>query len=86
MPLVYPNIPFGLFGAVTAFLIGWTNTEGRPRFEELLTKPRLPRGLDRYATRVGVDSHFHVTYWIFLVAPLIGLRLSFGEPSALVPR
>lgn len=86
MPLLYPNIPFGLFGAVTAFLIGWTNEEGRPRFEALLAKPGLPQGIKRDILRaVAWILTFNVSYWLFLVTPLIVLRLSLGDPSALVP-
>ena len=86
MPLLYPNIPFGIFGAVTAFLIGWTNSEGRPRFEALIAKPGLPQGLKRDVLRaVAWMLTFNVTYWLFLITPTIVVRLIFGEPSALVP-
>lgn len=86
MPLLYPNIPFGLFGAVTAFLIGWTNTEGRPRFEALIAKPGLPQGIRRDVRRaLAWVLTFNVTYWLFLITPAIVMRLTFGEPSALVP-
>jgi hypothetical protein len=86
MPLLYPNIPFGLFGAVTAFLIGWTNAEGRPRFEALIAKPGFPQGIKRDALRaVAWILTFNVTYWLFLVTPTLVLRLTLGEPSALVP-
>ncbi|MGH3641642.1 MAG: spirocyclase AveC family protein [Mycobacterium sp.] len=86
MPLLYPNIPFGLFGAVTAFLIGWTNAEGRPRFEALIAKPALPHGLKRDVLRaVAWILTFNVTYWLFLITPTLVLRLTLGEPSTLVP-
>ena len=86
MPLLYPNIPFGLFGAVTAFLIGWTNHEGRPRFEALIAKPSLPQGLKREVLRaVAWVLTFNVTYWVFLITPAIVIRLTLGEPSTLVP-
>lgn len=86
MPLLYPNIPLGLFGAVTAFLIGWTDGRGRPRFESLIAKPGLPQGIKREVLRaVAWILTFNVTYWVFLVTPLIVLRLTLGEPSALVP-
>jgi hypothetical protein len=86
MPLLYPNIPFGLFGAVTAFLIGWTNEEGRPRFEALIAKPGLAQGLKRDLLRaVAWVLTFNATYWLFLITPTIVVRLAFGEPSALVP-
>jgi hypothetical protein len=86
MPLLYPNIPFGLFGAVTAFLIGWTNAEGRPRFEALVAKPGLPQGIKRDVLRaIAWVLTFNVTYWLFLITPTIVLRLTLGEPSALVP-
>lgn len=86
MPLLYPNIPFGLFGAVTAFLIGWTNARGRPRFEALIASPDLPRGIRRDTLRVlAWVLMFNVTYWLFLVTPCILIRLAFGEPSTLVP-
>jgi hypothetical protein len=86
MPLLYPNIPFGLFGAVTAFLIGWTNAEGRPRFEAVIAKPKLPKGIRRDALRaLAWILTFNVTYWLLLVTPTIVVRLAFGEPSALVP-
>jgi hypothetical protein len=86
MPLLYPNIPFGLFGAVTAFLIGWTNQEGRPRFEALIAKPSLPQGLKREVLRaVAWVITFNVTYWICLITPAIVIRLTLGEPSTLVP-
>jgi hypothetical protein len=86
MPLLYPNISFGIFGAVTAFLIGWTNAEGRPRFEALIAKPGLPQGVKRDALRaVAWILTFNVTYWLFLITPTIVLRLTLGEPSAIVP-
>jgi hypothetical protein len=86
MPLLYPNIPFGLFGAVTAFLIGWTNQEGRPRFEALIAKPSLPQGLKREVLRaVAWVITFNVTYWVCLITPAIVIRLTLGEPSTLVP-
>ena len=86
MPLLYPNLPFGVFGAVTAFLIGWTNAEGRPRFEALIAKPGLPRGFKREFLRaLAWVLTFNVTYWLFLVMPTIVLRLIFGGPSDLVP-
>jgi hypothetical protein len=86
MPLLYPNIPFGLFGAVTAFLIGWTNEEGRPRFEALLAKPGLPQGFKREVMRaMSWALTFNVTYWLFLITPMLIIRLTWGNPSALVP-
>ncbi|MDT5400668.1 MAG: hypothetical protein QOK33_3899 [Mycobacterium sp.] len=86
MPLLYPNIAFGLFGAVTAFLIGWTNEEGRPRFEALIAKPGLPQGVKRDVLRaVAWMLTFNVTYWLFLITPTLMLRLTLGEPSTLVP-
>jgi hypothetical protein len=86
MPLLYPNIPLGLFGAGTAFLIGWTNAEGRPRFEALIAKPTLPQGIRRDVLRaLAWVLTFNVTYWVFLITPTILVRLIFGEPSALVP-
>jgi hypothetical protein len=86
MPLLYPNIPFGIFGAVTAFLIGWTTAEGRPRFEVLVAGPGLPQGIKRDALRaIAWVLTFNVTYWLFLVTPTVVLRLTLGEPSALVP-
>ena len=86
MPLLYPNIPFGLFGAVTAFLIGWTDQEGRPHFEALVAKPGLPQGLKREVLRaVAWVLTFNVTYWVFLITPAIVLRLTLGEPSTTVP-
>ena len=86
MPLLYPNIPFGIFGAVTAFLIGWTNGDGRPRFEALIAKPVLPQGMRRDALRaLAWVLVFNVTYWLFLITPTLIVRLAFGEPSALVP-
>jgi hypothetical protein len=86
MPLLYPNIAFGLFGAVTASLIGWTNEEGRPRFEALIAKPGLPQGVRRDVLRaVAWMLTFNVTYWLFLITPTLMLRLTLGEPSTLVP-
>ena len=86
MPLLYPNIPFGLFGAVTAFLIGWTNQEGRPRFEALIAKPDLPRGIKRDALRaLAWTLTFNVTYWLFLITPMLIAREVSGDPSPLVP-
>jgi hypothetical protein len=86
MPLLYPNIPFGLFGALTAFLIGWTNAEGRPRFEALVAKPGLAPGPKRDVLRVVAwVLTFNITYWLFLITPTIVLRLTLGEPSPLVP-
>lgn len=86
MPLLYPNIPFGLFGAVTAFLVGWTNTEGRPRFEAVIARPGLPQGVKRDVLRaLAWILTFNVTYWLFLVTPTILVRIAFGEPSTLVP-
>lgn len=86
MPLLYPNIPFGLFGAVTAFLIGWTNEEGRPRFEALLAKAGLPQGLKRDLLRaLAWVLTFNVTYWLFLITPMLIIREVWGDPSSLVP-
>jgi len=86
MPLLYPNIPFGLFGAVTAFLIGWTNQEGRPRFEALIAKPDLPRGIKRDALRaLAWILTFNVTYWLLLITPMLIVREIWGDPSSLVP-
>jgi hypothetical protein len=86
MPLLYPNIPFGIFGAVTAFLIGWTNEDGRPRFEELIAKPVLPQGMKRDARRaLAWVLVFNVSYWVLLITPTLIVRLAFGEPSVLVP-
>jgi uncharacterized protein DUF5135 len=86
MPLLYPNIPFGLFGAVTAFLIGWTNDKGRPRFEALIAKPSLPQGLKRDALRSAAwILTFNVTYWLFLITPMLIVRELWGDPSPLVP-
>ncbi|MEZ0351968.1 spirocyclase AveC family protein [Mycobacterium sp. pR1184] len=86
MPLLYPNIPFGLFGAVTAFLIGWSGSNGRPRFENMIIRSELPRGAKRDALRaVAWVLTFNVTYWLFLVTPCLLIRLAFGEPSTLVP-
>lgn len=86
MPLLYPNIPFGLFGAVTAFLIGWTNAEGRPRFEALLAKPALTRGVKRETLRaLAWILTFNVTYWLFLITPMLIAREIWGDSSSLVP-
>ncbi|MGO9101989.1 MAG: hypothetical protein ACLP9Y_22035 [Mycobacterium sp.] len=86
MPLLYPNIPFGVFGAVTAFLIGWTNDEGRPRFEAIIAKPGLPRGIKRDALRaLAWILTFNVTYWLFLITPMLIVREIWGDPSSLVP-
>lgn len=86
MPLLYPNIPFGLFGAVTAFLIGWTNEEGRPRFEALLAKPGLLQGLKRDLLRaLAWVLTFNVAYWLFLITPMLIIREIWGDASSLVP-
>lgn len=86
MPLLYPNIPFGLFGAMTAFLIGWTDGEGRPRFESLLAPAGLPKGIRRDARRaVAWVLTFNATYWLFLVTPCLVIRFLFGDPSSMVP-
>lgn len=86
MPLLYPNIPFGLFGAMMAFLIGWTNDEGRPRFEALIARPGMAQGVKRDALRaVAWVLTFNITYWLFLVTPCILIRLAFGDPSTVVP-
>jgi Spirocyclase AveC-like len=86
MPLLYPNIPFGLFGAVTAFLIGWTNDDGRARFEATIAKPGMPQGIKRdFLRALAWILTFNVTYWLFLITPTIVLRLALGDPSFLVP-
>jgi Spirocyclase AveC-like len=86
MPLLIPNVPFGLFGAVTAFLIGWTNADGRPRFEALIARPGLAQGAKRDALRaVAWVLAFNVTFWFLNVIPCMLIRIAFGEPSTLVP-
>lgn len=86
MPLLFPNIPFAIFGAVTSWLIASTDVAGRPKFERLLrssaTTPAVLREAKRALSWIVV---FNLSYWLFLCTPLIVGRLLFGPSSVLVP-
>ena len=84
-PLLYPNLPFGIWGGVICALILSQTALGRPRFENIITNSHATgwrlQGL-RAAVWVVV---WNITYWLFLCTPLISMRLLWGAPNALVP-
>jgi hypothetical protein len=86
MPLLFPNIPFGLFGAETTFLIASTDADGHPHFESWLFKRaghgRVTLNMLRVLSWVLI---LNLCYWLFLCTPLIISRLLFGPTSMLVP-
>ncbi len=85
-PILYPGIPFGLFGAVTCYLILQKDANGRPVFERLAKTERAPAGWRRQARRaLSWIVTWNVSYWLFLCTPLIAIRLLFGQPNSLVP-
>jgi hypothetical protein len=50
-------------------------------------RPGLPQGAKRDTLRaLGWILTFNVPCWLFLVTPTILLRITFGEPSTMVPQ
>jgi hypothetical protein len=85
-PVLYPGIPFGLFGGVTCYLILQQDSAGRPRFERLLRPDRVPAGWKREALRaLSWLLVWNASYWLLLCTPVIAIRELFGQASALVP-
>ncbi|MDB5985879.1 MAG: hypothetical protein JWR16_932 [Nevskia sp.] len=86
-PILYPGIPFGLFGGVACYLILRQDAQGRPTFERLLLRPdRLPPGFGRETLRaLSWVLVWNLCYWLLLCTPVIAIREIFGVPSTLVP-
>jgi hypothetical protein len=85
-PILFPNIPFGIFGAVTCYLILHRDTHGH-RAIETITHPAaaLPgwrRELRRVLAWVVV---WNCAYLMFLTVPVMAARFLWGEPNSLVP-
>jgi xanthine/uracil/vitamin C permease (AzgA family) len=85
-PILYPGIPFGLFGGVTCYLILQKDAQGRPLFEQLTRAGAAAPGGSRESRRVlAWIIVWNVGYWLILCMPLIAIRESFGRPNILVP-
>ena len=85
-PILYPGIPFGIWGAVLCYLIMHRDDTGHPRFERLTSSLKFAQGWKRESMRiVAWMVTWNLTYWLLLSAPLIALREFFGQPNALVP-
>ena len=86
MPLLWPGIPFALWGATIAHLIRTVDGQSRPAFEGwIMRRPSELRWI-REATRAGTWVLVrNVSYWLILCTPLIAIRLLFGQPNPLVP-
>jgi hypothetical protein len=85
-PILYPNIPFAIFGGVMCYLILRTDQYGQPTFEHLTRAGQVPPGPGRELRRVlAWVILWNSCYWIFLSMPLIAIREAFGKPNPLVP-
>jgi len=85
-PLLYPNIPFGIWGGVICALILMHTKEGRPGFENLFKTVNVTARLQAQSLRaLSWIIVWNITYWLFLCTPLIVMRLLWGAPSTLVP-
>lgn len=85
-PILYPGIPFAIFGAIMCFLIQRHDASGFPRFERLTHPERVSsRWLREGLRAVAWIGIWNLCYWIFLCTPLIATRLLYGQPSQLVP-
>lgn len=86
MPLLWPGIPFALWGATMAHLIRTLDPKGRPVFEGWIIRRASELRWKREATRAGAwVGVWNFSYWLILCTPLISIRLLFGQPNALVP-
>mgnify|MGYP001618784062 CR=1 FL=1 len=86
MPLVFPNLPFAIFGAVMSWMIASCDDSGRPRVERWMPGLAQAHGWQRESLRaLAWALTFNLNYWLFLCTPLIVGRLLFGTPSMLVP-
>ncbi|MFH2046703.1 MAG: hypothetical protein ABIK92_16345 [Pseudomonadota bacterium] len=85
-PLLYPNIPFGIWGAVICFLILSQSANGRPKFESITKPDNFSAGWQRETARaIAWIFVWNVSYWLILCTPLIITRELLGRHNALVP-
>lgn len=85
-PLLYPNIPFGIWGGVICCLILSVGIDGTPKFEAYFGVQYRKAVWAREGLRaLSWITVWNITYWIFLCTPLILLRELMGAPNLLVP-
>jgi hypothetical protein len=85
-PLVWPMIPFAIWGVVMCMLLLRRDAEGHPTFERVTRPGRYAPGFPRESMRaLAWAIVWNVTYWILLVMPVNLMREFFGQPHPLVP-
>jgi len=85
-PLLWPALPFALFGTVMCFALLRQNEPGHPAFEAMLQPERLNAGLPREAARaVAWIITWNVLYWVLLIMPVNMVREIWGPASRFVP-
>jgi hypothetical protein len=85
-PLVWPMIPFAIWGVVMCILLLRRDDEGRPSFERLTRPERHAPGFRREGMRaLAWIIVWNVTYWFLLIMPVNLMREFFGHPHPLVP-
>ncbi len=85
-PILFPNIPFGIFGAVTSYLILKQDAAGHPAFEALTRPGSAAPGWRRETRRaLAWAIVWNLSYLIFLTGPVVATRLIWGVPNAIVP-
>lgn len=86
MPLLWPGVPFAIWGGVITYLIGKRDANDFPGFERIVHAQEFKSSWRREGARALTwVVVFNLTYWLILCTPLILVRILFGTPNALVP-
>lgn len=85
-PILYPNAPLGIFGAILTYFILRRGRDGHPQFEQLTHPERFAPGWSREGMRaLSWIIVCNLAYWFAFSFPLIIVRELFGQPNSLVP-
>lgn len=85
-PILFPNIPLGIFGAVTCYLMLRRDNRGHPTFETITRPAHTLPGWQRESRRaLAWIAVWNCTYLLFLTGPVVATRLLWGRPDSFVP-
>jgi len=85
-PLVWPMIPFSIFGAVVAYYLSKLDENGHPTYIRLGHPERVPPGPRRELRRVlTAVIWWNAMYWFAFTVPLNLVREFFLPASQMVP-
>ncbi|MDB5687551.1 MAG: hypothetical protein JWR77_2140, partial [Rhizorhabdus sp.] len=85
-PLLWPGVPFALFGSLLVYSLVRVDGDGHPTYLRLARPDRCEPGIKRETVRAGASMlWWNLIYGLFMTIPVNLGRELFGHPSLLVP-